>query len=358
MKTPQENQPIDIVILWVDGSDAAWRNKRERYLNKNIESSDAYGEERFFDFETLKYLLRSIELYTPWVHKVFLITDEQTPEWLETECKRLVVKSHTDFFKNPNHLPTFNSSAIQMNIHHVPELSEQFILMDDDFLFVKEHSPEDFFRKGLPKKNSRHLWLPSKNFPDLWYEMKYYNTQLVKQHKDRTLFKRSFLSKLLGAMYPFYLPIINGVYFLKYIKLRLLKQRPYLEYRGSEHGPMPFLKSINTALEKEFSDEFSKTSSHKFRKGDDLTAFFFDQCYIAMGCFFAGAGKVQVKNLKLDSIDETLIQLKDVFLRQENLSVCIQDSTEGYSQEDRLKIKHSLEMVLDEVFPQKSLFEK
>ena len=109
--------PIDIVYTWVDGSDKNWLFKKEKTLNKYgvfHSSSDVSGEKRFSNKEELKYSLRSIEKYCPWVRNVYLVTDNQIPHWLNYNKNNLKVIDHKDIFYNKNHLPTFNSNAIEM----------------------------------------------------------------------------------------------------------------------------------------------------------------------------------------------------------------------------------------------------
>ena len=80
------NQPIDFVITWVDDSNQDWLLEREKY------KADADMDDtpvRYRDLGTLKYVLRSIEKFAPWVRQVFLVTNGQAPEWLNLECKKL-----------------------------------------------------------------------------------------------------------------------------------------------------------------------------------------------------------------------------------------------------------------------------
>ena len=122
---------IDFVITWVDGSDENWQKKKRKYIE------DKAGDEvHYRDWGLLRYLFRSIEKYAPWVHRVYLVTDGQTPEWLNTEHKKLVVTDHKDFIP-AEYLPTFNSHTIELNLHRIRGLEEQFVYFNDDFLLTK-----------------------------------------------------------------------------------------------------------------------------------------------------------------------------------------------------------------------------
>jgi UDP-N-acetylglucosamine-lysosomal-enzyme len=40
------------------------------------------SENRFRDSNELRFSLRSLERFAPWVRRVFLVTDNQIPKWL------------------------------------------------------------------------------------------------------------------------------------------------------------------------------------------------------------------------------------------------------------------------------------
>ena len=43
---------------------------------------------RFADWDELKYSLRSLEKYAPWVRHVYIVTNGQIPSWLDMENSR------------------------------------------------------------------------------------------------------------------------------------------------------------------------------------------------------------------------------------------------------------------------------
>lgn len=54
------------------------------------------------DNEELRYSLRSIEKYAPWVNHIYLVTNGQIPYWLNTSHPRLSVITHV---RKPSHPP-------------------------------------------------------------------------------------------------------------------------------------------------------------------------------------------------------------------------------------------------------------
>ena len=143
---------IDIVIPWVDSNDPKWRLEKEKCSPSQkgeaaaVDDSDA----RYRDWDTVKYLFRSIEMYMPWVNKVFFITYGHLPSWMNKNCEKLRIINHRDYIPD-EYLPTFCSHTIELNIHRITDLSEHFIYLNDDILALRRMEEEDFFLKGLPR---------------------------------------------------------------------------------------------------------------------------------------------------------------------------------------------------------------
>lgn len=155
---------IDLVYMWVDGNDPAWRAKRQAITGYVETQTSADCKGRYVDNGELKYSLRSIELYAPWIRKIFIVTDNQVPEWLDTSNPKIQIVDHTEIMP-PEALPCFNSTVIEHFLYRIPGLSEHFLLANDDTLLNCPVTPETFFEAdGLPifrmtKKRCRKLWL-------------------------------------------------------------------------------------------------------------------------------------------------------------------------------------------------------
>lgn len=141
--------PIDLVYLWVDGNDPAWREKRCRY-NVGVGNGLQNNEARWRNNNELKYSLRSVEKYAPWINRIFIVTDNQCPDWLNTDNPKVQIVDHSQIFP-ADALPVFNSQAIESVIYKIPGLSEHFIQGNDDTLFSAPVYPSDFFNPdGTP----------------------------------------------------------------------------------------------------------------------------------------------------------------------------------------------------------------
>ena len=141
---------IDFVYLWVDGNDPKWQAKRNAFIGNTQKKSAVNCEGRYANNDELKYSLRSIELYAPWIRKIFIVTDNQTPQWLDTSNPKIKIIDHKEIMPAQS-LPCFNSCVIEHFIHRIPGLAEHFLYGNDDMFFNKPVTPDMFFTsKGFP----------------------------------------------------------------------------------------------------------------------------------------------------------------------------------------------------------------
>lgn len=139
---------IDIIVPWVNPADAVWRKKFES-MKQN--KTGVKSECRYRDFGIFKYFFRCIEQNCHWARKVFLVLDSpsQVPDWLDTSNPRLRIVYHNEYIPSEM-LPTFNSNVIEMFFHMIPDLSEHFVLVNDDMFFTNPSSASDYFVDGMP----------------------------------------------------------------------------------------------------------------------------------------------------------------------------------------------------------------
>lgn len=144
-----KNQPIDLVIPWVDGSDPKWRRQRDRYSKDAGQENNANTEIRYQSWDNLNYWFRAIEECMPWFHSIFLITWKHVPDFLIINHPKLRIIKHEDYIPE-KYLPTFNSDTIEMNLHRIKDLSENFILFNDDLFPLQKISENYYFRDDKP----------------------------------------------------------------------------------------------------------------------------------------------------------------------------------------------------------------
>lgn len=141
----KEQFPVDLVYMWVDGNDPEWRAKRNRYMGgDNKGTSEGVADARWRDNEELRYSLRSVEMYASWINHIYIITDGQCPAWLNTDHPKITIVDHREIMPEEV-LPIFSSGAIENCVYRIPELSEHFILGNDDTIFTKPTTRSLFF---------------------------------------------------------------------------------------------------------------------------------------------------------------------------------------------------------------------
>ena len=221
--------PIDAVITWVDGDDPAHRAKRMKYMHGGVEASheDVAGETRYRQVGEIKFCIASILRFAKFVRKIFIVTDNQDPRLEEFLARNfpdskvpVEIVDHKVIFRGyEEYLPTFNSLSITTMLWRIPDLSEHFILLNDDVMFVSPVTPRDFFdadgnnicyARKVPVYAIRLIhWLkPSRNghkpfgFKDAQYNahmLAGLNKEFIyMQHTPHTL-RRSFFEEFFAA---------------------------------------------------------------------------------------------------------------------------------------------------------------
>ncbi|WP_026069223.1 stealth family protein [Legionella tunisiensis] len=145
-------ESIDAVITWVDGIEPAYQEKLSHYLSQNTVHSEASAKTRFHQIGELEYCITSLFRFAPWLRTIYIVTDNQIPPLLSKlagtcyEHKVRLIDHKVIFSGFDNFLPTFNSRTIETLLWRIPELSEKFLYLNDDFVLVKPVLPKDFFK--------------------------------------------------------------------------------------------------------------------------------------------------------------------------------------------------------------------
>ena len=225
--------PIDAVYTWVDGSDPAWLATQRQRRGEATEPlhAESDSEARYRSREELRFSLRSLKYFAPWIRRIFLVTAGQVPEWLDKDHPDVTVVDHRDIFARPDDLPTFNSHAIESQLHHIEGLSEHFIYFNDDVFLGRPVSPTAFFTTGglaSVFESPTLVGFPAGQAPP---------------HISAALNNRALLQRDFGRT------LTNGML----------------------HVAHPLRRSVLDELEKRYAAEFSGTSAHPFRHPEDLS---------------------------------------------------------------------------------------
>eukprot|EP01113_Clastostelium_recurvatum_P037656 TRINITY_DN5529_c0_g1_i7.p1 TRINITY_DN5529_c0_g1~~TRINITY_DN5529_c0_g1_i7.p1 ORF type:complete len:325 (+),score=52.82 TRINITY_DN5529_c0_g1_i7:418-1392(+) len=226
---------IDLIYTWVNGSDPnhiAKRMQRSQAFAKKYSSTSAMS--RFRDMSIMKYSLRSVLKFAPWIRAMWIVTDDQVPSWLNQSSHKVRVVFHRDIFTDQSALPTFNSNSIEANLHNLPdEVAECFVYLNDDMLFSNYATPSDFWREGLGQ---------------VMYESGF--TAPAAKEKMSNSWHRSITrcNQLLDEKW---------------------NEKEVRHY--ASHGPYFFMRKSLRSLYHEFKVEWDATSQRPFRNEKDLT---------------------------------------------------------------------------------------
>lgn len=145
-KIDKSSFPIDIVYTWVDGRDPNWLNEFEKAKEgKKIRFNKNDFLNRYVDIEEIRYSLRSVEKFAPWVNKIFIVTCDQYMYWINKNHSKIKFISHSEIYPQNSTIPSFNSNSIEFLLYRIPGLSEHFIYLNDDMYFGRPVMPTDFF---------------------------------------------------------------------------------------------------------------------------------------------------------------------------------------------------------------------
>jgi hypothetical protein len=227
------DEEIDIVYTWVDGSDPLFISERKRFAGhcESCNARDISFDNRFRDSGELLFSLRSIDKFAPWVRRIYIVTNGQVPAWLNMDCARISLVTHKQIFSNPDHLPVFNSNAIELQLHRIPGLSRRFLYLNDDIFLCKPIYPSDFIDSDF----GQYFF-----FDDILLPIDCDNGRV----HDRAYSHTQIVARQLQPM---------G------------QQR-----RLPSHCPQLYDKDVLFRLEEFFFDAFIETSSHRFRDPKDI----------------------------------------------------------------------------------------
>lgn len=317
---------IDMVYLWVDGNSPELKEKRLFWQKKYGQKIDSQATEvcRFINNDELKYSLRSVEKFAPWINNIFIVTDNQIPEWLNCSHPKIHIIDHSQILPQ-DALPTFNAPAIETGLHKIPKLSEYFLFANDDMLFANPTESSFFFNEK--------------------------NQVIVRTRGVITQEKIESHSYFFNIRYSY--DLFNEKFGTNFV------EEPH-------HSIDAYKKSDIEECIKLFQEEFDKTAKNKFRQKYDVSR----AIYSAYSCYTGSAilksvdkehlsliqklFKTFANSFKLDSMCFGLHSkniMKNIKKYKPNV-ICLND--DGNSNE---KDRQKLRKILPKLFPEKSEFE-
>jgi hypothetical protein len=308
---------IDLVYLWVDGNDPVWLNKKNVFLGESPKESEVSCKGRFANNDELRYSLRTAEKYAPWIRKIFIVTDKQVPDWLDTTNPKIKIIDHTDILP-AEALPCYNSVVIEYFLYKIPNLAEHFLYANDDMFFNAQITPDFFFAaNGYPIVRLQRVFLGK------WIN------RLRKTLKIHTNIYRQTIEK----------------------SAKLIEKKSGKYYSGTPHHNVDaYLKTdFQNVVEQEFYSEISPTVTNHTRSENDVQRIIF--LYYLLSIRHGSlryVGRTESCRIRLHNPN-----FMKFITRYQPKLFCLNDSNHA-SDEDRARIKPFLE----KLFPLKTEFEK
>ena len=324
-------EKIDFVILWVDGNDVEWKKERDKY---SIDETDK-NEVRFRDWELLKYWFRGVEKYAPWVNRIFFITYGHVPNWLNTNYEKIKIVKHSDFIPK-EYLPTFNSNVIELNLNKIKDLSEKFVLFNDDVFIWDYIYPNDFFVNN--KVKDIFIENPIIATYDPYNYTQYNNMAIINSIYNKNLYKRNK---------KFY----NFKYGIRSFVSKIESKHEKFVGFYNQHISQPYFKESFNKLWKERFDICNQTSLTKFRNKNNISHYVIR--YMQML-----DGKFEPRNFKFGKsmeLSKNNYLIYKQLLKNKYKIICINDSDINTDFENT---KKELLKIFGTKFPKKSKFEK
>lgn len=314
--------PVDVVYLWVDGTDPDWLATRDNFIassEKKPDSGHSAHASRFRQADELKFSIRSLGLL-PWVNNIFVVTAGQVPDWMLTSHPKIRLIDHAEIIE-PEYLPTFNSHSISANIHRIPGLAEHFLYFNDD-LFI-----------GRPTGKSS--WFTPDGLAQVMF------TRTLQPGPSASLSNPTLQARRNTIQLA-----LNGG----------LVTSP----RSLQHAPHPMRRSVMERAWEMFPSELAETTASKFRSNKDIVPEWIHN-FLALTEGSAQMGKKRSYRYLAINSRSTLADCMSLLLHRRLPEVfCLNDSSEvGPSQAlDSSRAAERIKTVLNMLYPLESRFEK
>lgn len=285
---------IDYVFTWVNDQDENWRKLYNSH--KPGSTSDSNSLSRFYNRDELKYSLRAIDMYAPWVRRIHIVSNCKPPLWLNIDHPKVNWVYHEQIF-SPEILPTFSSHAIESRLHKISGLSNHFIYSNDDFMLSRPTHKTDFFE---PNGLCKIRFEPYGNV-----------------NGDININEQDYLNAARNCQ--------------KLIEIDFNISPTQLHC----HAPQALRKDILEEMELKYQKEFSLTASSKFRSIADIavTGFLFHHYTYVTGRGIKDYTKTMLiqQNHNFSSRYKMLLDQKDILDKNKRyLSFCINDGADSH----------------------------
>jgi len=339
------NGPIDIVIPWVNGNDPEWFRQKEEDFKRLRPDLETDSQVRYQTWDNLHYWFRAIEKFMPWVNRIFLVTWGHFPEFLKAEHPKLRLVKHSDYIPE-KYLPNYNSNPIEMNYHRIEDLSENFIIFNDDFFPLQPIKETYYFRNDVVCDEAvESPIIPiSKNEGYDGYRcfcgIQLNNLSIINRHFK----KRDVQKQFWKWFWPGYGQLLKrniGLhYWYKFVGFR------------DPHMASAMKKSTLAHLWEVEPEALDIASQNRFRNGDtDISQYLIRYWQLCSGEFYPRRTKGKYNDVSLNNYK----QIAEGIRKQKWQMVVLNENCTGADFE---VVKAEINAALEAILPEKSSFEK
>lgn len=336
------SEKIDIIIPWVNGNDPAWLNERAESVKKYKPDKESFSEIRFQSWDNLKYWFRAVEKFFPWINQIFFVTWGHVPSWLNVENSRLKVIKHNEYIP-VEYLPTYNSNVIEMNYFRIKELSENFIIFNDDMIPLQPISSDYYFKDNKVCDEAVENIIVTAGFGAVANMARY--TQI----NNMMIINKYFKKREVQAKHPdIWFETDYGDRNERTESLRYWNDFPGFY---DPHVPSAMKKSVLERLWRLEPEILDKSSRNHFRAYNDVTQYLIRYWQICEGDIYPRKTEGKVFFVDMNNYKDIAESIR----LQQYPMVCINENCTDMEFEI---IKKEFNDVLKEIFPNKSSFEK
>ncbi|NYE19767.1 stealth conserved region 3 domain-containing protein [Microbacterium immunditiarum] len=309
---------VDIVFSWVDGSTSEFQRQRAAALAEYVVGEGDDSPARYRHVDELRYALRSVYMYAPWVRRIHIATDSPVPGWL-TEHPRIRIVRSEEFFADPSTLPTHNSHAVEAQLHRIPGIAEHFLYSNDDMFFGRPVEPELFFTPAGVTK-----------FVESGVRIGTGEPAAHRSGHDNALrVNRALLRERFGRTIT----------------------------RDLEHCAAPLRRSVLAELEREFAEDFARTAATRFRSATDISVTNSLYHYYALMTGRAVATTQPRVQYVQTTTTGQLRKMERLAERRDIDMFCLNDGGTEQDVPEELRVR-ALRAVLDRMFPVRAPWER
>ncbi len=241
--------------------------------------------------------------------------------------------THKEFMPE-EYLPTYNSAAIELNLHRIEGLSENYLYFNDDVYLIRDSQPSDFYKNGQPKLFAVYdALVPWSAYTNTYYK----NVELIYCHFPNKKALKSSPWKFFNYRY--------GHLVLKNLLLLPWGPTGYV----NNHLATPMKKSTLANLWQIEGETLDRTSRNKIRNYEvDVNQYICQYWHIESNQFYP-ISKNFGETINLHQID----RLESIFKDKHKKLLCVNDEVD-FKEENIIRFKE----ILQERYPEKSAFEK